>query len=84
MAVDVPSVAAILNSYILFMAAGQRAEIVRGRLVLGAVCLGASLCVFFLPPARMFLVQATTAALFFLATGLICAWRSWRHRNMPD
>ena len=39
MAVDVPSVAAILNSYILFMAAGQRSGITVGRWPLGLVCL---------------------------------------------
>ena len=45
MAVDVPSVASMLNSYILFLAAGQRAGIVRGRYLLGAICLIA--CVLF-------------------------------------
>ena len=35
MAVNVPSVMIILNSYILFMAAGQRSGTGRGRLVLG-------------------------------------------------
>ena len=39
MAVDVPAVAIILTSYILFMAAGQRAELRRGRIVLGLCCL---------------------------------------------
>ena len=48
LAVDVPSVASILNSYILFMAAGQRAGIATGRVVLGAVCLLGCLSVFFL------------------------------------
>ena len=36
--IDVPSVAAILNSYILFLAAGQRGLLHRGRLTLGVLC----------------------------------------------
>ena len=43
LAVNVPSVMIILNSYILFMAAGQRADVLRGRLLLGSVCLLAGL-----------------------------------------
>jgi diguanylate cyclase (GGDEF)-like protein len=84
LAVDVPSVMIILNSYILFMAAGQRASVARGRIVLGVLCLAACLCVFFLPPSRMFLVQTATAAVFFVAAGLICSWRSWRYSNVGD
>jgi len=84
MAVDVPSVASILNSYILFMAAGQRAGSGRGRYFLGAVCLVASLSVFFVDPRTMFAVQAATAALFFAGTGLLCGWRAWRKHNTGD
>lgn len=84
MAVNVPSIMIILNSYILFMAAGQRAGVARGRMVLGAICLVACLCEFFLPPGRMFVVQASAVALFFAGTGLVCGWRGWRHRNIGD
>jgi len=84
MAVNVPSVMLILNSYILFMAAGQRAGIALGRVVLGTICLVACLCEFFLPPGTMFVVQGVTVALFFVGTGLTCAWRSWRQRNIGD
>lgn len=84
LAVNVPSVMIILNSFILFMAAGQRAAVVRGRLVLGAVCLTSCLCVFFLVPARMFAVQNGAAALFFAAAGLLCGWRCWRDGNVGD
>jgi diguanylate cyclase (GGDEF)-like protein len=84
MAVDVPSVASILNSYILFMAAGQRASMTRGRLTLGIICLLACLCVFFLPPADMFLVQIGSASLFFAGTGTLCVWRAWTQRNIGD
>ena len=84
MAVNVPAVMIILNSYILFMAAGQRAGLSRGRTALGGVCLVACLCVFFLPPGRMFIVQGIAVALFFAGTGLVCAWRGWHFRNIGD
>ena len=84
MAVDVPSVASILNSYILFLAAGQRAGIGRGRYVLGAICLVAFLSVFFAGPREMFAVQAATAAFFFAGTGLLCGWRAWHRGNAGD
>ena len=84
MAIDIPSVITILNSYILFMAAGQRAGVNRGRLILGIGCLGACLSVFFLPAEQMFVVQAGFAALFFGGAGLLCAWRSWRFNNIGD
>ena len=84
MAVNVPSVIIILNSYILFMAAGQRAGNVRGRITLGAICLAACLCVFFLSPQQMFVVQGGSIALFFAATGLVCGWRGWLYRNIGD
>lgn len=84
MALDVPSVASVLNSYILFMAAGQRCGITRGRYVLGIICLAACLSVFFLSAQRMFVVQISTAALFFAGVGVMSAWRSWNQRNIGD
>lgn len=84
MAIDIPSVMAILNSYILFMAAGQRAGILHGRLLFGIGCLGACLSVFFLSPAHMFVVQAGFSALFFAGAGLLCTWRCWRYSNIGD
>jgi diguanylate cyclase (GGDEF)-like protein len=84
MAVDIPSMASILTSYILFMAAGQRAGVTRGRTVLGIICLFACLSVFFLTPQRMFVVQTTASALFFAGVGLLCAWRGWQQRNIGD
>jgi diguanylate cyclase (GGDEF)-like protein len=84
MVVDIPSVASILNSYILFMAAGQRAGITRGRLILGIVCLLACFSVFFLRPREMFGVQATSAAFFFACAGLLCGWRCWKKANVGD
>jgi diguanylate cyclase (GGDEF)-like protein len=84
MVVDIPSVASILNSYILFMAAGQRAGITRGRIILGIICLIACLSVFFLRPREMFGVQAATAAFFFAGAGLLCAWRCWQKANVGD
>lgn len=84
MAVDVPSVASVLNSYILFLAAGQRAKVVRGRYILGLICLIGTLSVFFLGPREMFGVQAATAAIFFAGTGILCGWRSWKKGNAGD
>jgi diguanylate cyclase (GGDEF)-like protein len=84
MAIDVPSVMAIINSYILFMAVGQRAGVLRGRLLLGIGCLAACLSVFFLPPQQMFLVQAVALGLFFAAAGMISAWRSVAYVNVGD
>jgi diguanylate cyclase (GGDEF)-like protein len=84
MALDIPSVASILNSYILFMAAGQRAEIRRGRYVLGLACLLACFSVFFLRPREVFGIQAATAAFFFAAAGLLCGWRCWKKGNVGD
>jgi diguanylate cyclase (GGDEF)-like protein len=84
MTVDVTSVAVILNTYILFLAAGQRSEITRGRYILGAVCLAASLCGLLLPPQQMFVIQITTSTLFFLAAGMLCAWRSRKQNNLGD
>lgn len=82
--VDIPSVMAILNSYILFLAAGQRAHNRRGRLALGVICLAAGLSVFFLPPRQMFVIQTASAALFFAGTGLLCLRRGWQQSNIGD
>lgn len=84
MVVDVPSVASVLNSYLLFLAAGQRAGITRGRYVLGAICLVACLSVFFLRPHEMFATQAGAAAFFFAVAGGLCAWRCWKRENAGD
>jgi diguanylate cyclase (GGDEF)-like protein len=84
MTIDLPSVASVLNSYLLFMAAGQRAEIKTGRIVLGIVCLIACLSVFFLGPQQVFGMQAATAAFFFAAAGLLCGWRCWKKGNAGD
>lgn len=84
MTVDVPSVAVIISSYILFLAAGRRAEINRGRLTLGIACLIACLCALVLPKAQMFVVQVSTTTGFFIAAGIVCAWRSITFKNIGD
>lgn len=84
MAVDVPSVASVLNSYILFLAAAQRAGVARGRWFLGTICLLACLSVFFLQPQQVFAMQASVAAVFIAAAGALCAWRGWRQSNTGD
>lgn len=82
--IDVPSVAAIINSFILFLACGQRAQKLRGRYTLAFLCLIASLSAFFLPGAQMFIIQALASGLFFGCAGILCAWRAWRYRNIGD
>ncbi|MFK7977722.1 MAG: GGDEF domain-containing protein [Halioglobus sp.] len=84
MAIDVPSVAAILNSYILFIAAGARAERTAGRVLMGIICLAACLSVFFVSPSDMFAVQSSTAAFFFLGVGVLCFLRGREKRNTGD
>jgi len=81
---DVSSAASILFSYLLFLAAGQRAQIKTGRIVLGIMCLGACAGVFFVEPREIFSMQAAIAAFFFAAAGLLCGWRSWKTRNVGD
>ena len=84
MRIDISSAAAILYSYLLFTAAGQRAQIKTGRIVLGIICLIACICVFFLEPRNIFGLQVAVAAFFFASAGLLCGWRSWKKSNVGD
>jgi diguanylate cyclase (GGDEF)-like protein len=84
MAVDVTAVAVIINTYILFLAAGARAGITRGRVYMGALCLAACLSGLLLPPRQMFIVQICSTTLFFCLAGLLCLWRSYTFRNIGD
>ncbi|MDG2046460.1 MAG: GGDEF domain-containing protein [Halioglobus sp.] len=84
MRMDIFSTASIIYSYLLFAAAGQRAQIKRGRIVLGIICLATCISVFFLEPQDIFGVQMSTTTLFFACAGLLCGWRSWAHRNIGD
>ena len=82
--IDVPTVASIINSYILFLAPGQRAGESRGRYLLGAVCVGATLGVFFLPARTMFLVHTLSVSIFFLGVGLLSLRRARQGKNIGD
>ncbi|MEH6590925.1 MAG: GGDEF domain-containing protein [Halioglobus sp.] len=84
MAVDITAVVVILNTYILFLAAGARAGITRGRVSIGALCLAACLSGLVLPPQQMFIVQICTTTLFFTLAGLLSLWRSYKFRNIGD
>ncbi|MFT4518195.1 MAG: diguanylate cyclase (GGDEF)-like protein [Halioglobus sp.] len=84
MLVDVPSVTAILNGYILYLAAGQRTDSQFARMPLGVICLLACLSVFFLSAERMFVVQNAAVLLFFSGFALLCARRAWRKSNVGD
>lgn len=64
--IDVAASASLVTSYLLLLAVGARAEIFTGRLVLGIVCLGACLSVFFLDNRSMFIVESCTVAFFCL------------------
>jgi diguanylate cyclase (GGDEF)-like protein len=82
--IDIPTLLSILNSYILFLAAGQRGGFSHGRLPLGLLCLAASLGVFFLQPQPLFVLHCAASALFFAAAGMLSAVRGWRRRNIGD
>jgi diguanylate cyclase (GGDEF)-like protein len=84
MRMDISSAASILCSYLLFTAAGQRAQIKTGRIVLGFAGLVACVSVFFLDPRDIFGMQVTVAAFFFASAGLLCGWRSWKKSNVGD
>ncbi|GAB5450326.1 MAG: hypothetical protein Hals2KO_06540 [Halioglobus sp.] len=84
MPVDVPSVASILTSYILVLAAGARAGSTRGRTVLGLLCAAACFSVFFLSAERMFVVQHLAAGLFFTCTGFLALRRAFQRNNVGD
>lgn len=84
MALDVPSVAAVINGYLLLIAAGQRARSSLARLPLGAICLGACLSVFFLQRDDMFVVQNGAAALFYSAAAFHSFLRARRTDNVGD
>ncbi len=81
---DVPAIAVLSTSYLLFLAASQRADWRRGRWLLGAVCLGACLSAFYLPAPAMFNVEVAGIILFWSAAGAVSAWRGWRWRNVGD
>lgn len=84
MVVDVPAVAAILNNYILFAAAGQRTGITRGRIPLGVICLASCLSVFFLPAEQMLTLHIATAALFCSGTAILFVRRALALANIGD
>lgn len=81
---DTPAIAVLATSYLLFLAISQRAASHRGRYLLGALCLGACLSAFFVPPATMFAIQSAGAALFWAAGGAVSARQAWRGANAGD
>lgn len=82
--ISVPSVAWVINGYLLFIAATQRAQVMRGRYLLGALCLLGCLCVLFLNQQDLFVVSALLSSLCFGASGVIFARRGLRERNVGD
>lgn len=84
MRVDIASAASVLYSYLLLAAAGQRAQIKAGRIVLGIACTMACASILFLKPRDIFGIQAAGAAFFFALAGLLCGWRCWKKSNVGD
>ena len=84
MIIDIPSVTSIFNTFILFLAAGQRAGFKRGRIILGTVCLVACFSVFFVSPVTLFIIQAGMAGLFFTLAAALSGWRAWHKHNLGD
>lgn len=82
--IDVGAIAIIINSYVLFLAAGQRAGMLRGRIALGGLCLGGSLGGLLLSQEQMFVLQVTLTSLFFLAAGIVAGMSGWRQGNIGD
>ena len=84
LSVDVASIATIITCYILFWAAGQRANRVRGRALLGFICLASSLSGFFASRATMFLVESGTIVLFCSAVGFLSIYQAYKLRSIGD
>lgn len=84
MPVDVPSVASIINSFVLFLAAGRRAGITHGRYVMGACSFLGCISLFFVPPGEMFILQTGSAGFFYIFIGVLCLWRCWDRDNIGD
>ncbi|MEQ9462189.1 MAG: GGDEF domain-containing protein [Haliea sp.] len=83
-AVNVPAVAAMISSYLLLLAIMQRADIQRGRYVIGVGFAGACLAVFFLDPAPMLQVYGAATGLGWGMLAAISGLRALRSRNAGD
>ena len=81
---DVPAIAVLGTSYLLFLATSQRAGIDCGRYLLGGLCLAACFSAFYFPRAPMFKIQLAGTGLFWAVAGCISAWRGWNFRNVGD
>jgi diguanylate cyclase (GGDEF)-like protein len=84
LSVDVASIATIITCYILFWAAGQRANMVRGRALLGFICLASCLSGFFLTRQTMFFVESSTIALFCSTVAFVSIRQAHRLRSIGD
>ncbi len=82
--VSVSSVAWIINGYLLYIAATQRAGVQRGRVILGALSLAGALSVLFLSEEGLFTACALVSSICFAASGVIFAGRGLLQRNVGD
>ncbi len=82
--ISAPPVAWVINGYLLFIAATQRAGVIRGRITLGVICLLGTLCVLFLQQENLFVLSALLSSLCFTACAVIFARRGMDQRNVGD
>ncbi|MFV0277901.1 MAG: GGDEF domain-containing protein, partial [Parahaliea sp.] len=78
------SVAAMVTSYLFYLACCQRANTEHGRYLLGILCIGTSFGALFLSAGQMLYVQLAVSALCWTCAGLLSGWRAWRRRNAGD
>ncbi len=83
--IAVPAAASMIDGYLLFLAATQRASLHRGRFILGGLCLVGCLSIFFVDgDDKLFALQISITALCFGCGGVIFAYRGLRERNVGD
>ncbi|MFN2165992.1 MAG: hypothetical protein ACK2U9_06995, partial [Anaerolineae bacterium] len=81
---DFQAIVGLLSSYVLFLAAGQRAGVPLGRKLLATLCLAACFSAFFVSPQQMFLIQLSGIGTLWAAAGLLCGYRAACRRNVGD
>jgi diguanylate cyclase (GGDEF)-like protein len=84
LSIDVAAIASLVTGYLLVLAIAARAEVLAGRLALGAVCLCACLSAFFLDNRSMFLLESCTIAFFCLLITIFSIRSFTQSKNMGD
>ncbi|PLW83094.1 hypothetical protein CWI75_06650 [Kineobactrum sediminis] len=81
---DVPAIAAMISSYALLLAVGQRAGISVGHYAIGGLCAAACIAVIILAAVPSFQLYLAITGLFWTLAGLVSAWHGWRNHNPGD